>query len=375
MKFLYIIPLHLMLLLSCSSHESGTINEIKKIHFGKNDIRLSDSMKYRFVALETGDNCLIGHINRVEVFDNRIFVHDAYAAKSLFVFDAGGRFITQVGSKGDGPENYIVPHGFEIDRENRRIIVSDSDRKRLIFYDLDTYKYIMHKNCPVEYIGLFASKNRFYFFSHFGFDKSRDDNYILVTDTLFKPVFKDWKCNFKAYRFLTVSQESIYNINSRVFAYHHLQPYLYEITGSNCKIHARLSFEGFTFPALDFSADPASFQYMDKLDNSPREISAYGIYESNDLLFIQLIIGKQPCFAIHHKTTNTSSVFSGKDFIDSAGLGIAVFPVGATDEEIICRITASRRINREKIKDPAFAEIAANMQEDDNPVLCFFKWK
>jgi hypothetical protein len=374
MKLINVIPALLILLLSCSN-ESKMTNEIKKIHFKRSNINLSDSLDFRFVVLETNNDCLIGYIDRIEIFDNRIFIHDLYLSKSIFVFDINGHFITQVGSKGGGPESYIVPYGFEIDREKRRLIVNDADRNRLVFYDLDTYKYIMYKECPFNYLNLSVLKNRFYFFSPFGFDKSRNDNYILVTDSLFTPVFKDWKCNFRAYRSLTVSNKNIYSVNDQVFAYHHLQPYIYEITDRNCKIHTLLSIEGFVFPALDSSVDPTSFQYMDELEKSQKKISAYGIYESNDILFVQMIIGKQPYFAIYNKRTNVSSVFSGRDFVNSAGLDAAIFPQGATDEEIIGMITAGQKINKEKIKNSAFAEIVDNIKDDDNPIVCFFKWK
>ncbi|MDR1116558.1 MAG: 6-bladed beta-propeller [Tannerella sp.] len=330
MKPIYIIPLLLILLLSCSN-ESGTMNEIKKIHFGENNFSLFDSLEFRFVALETDSNCLIGSINRIEIFDNRIFVHDLFHAKSIFVFDAEGRFITQVGSIGDGPGNYIAANGFEIDRDNRRIIVNDSNRERLVFYDADTYEYIMHRSCAVSY--------------------------------------------FRTHRFLSVA-ENTYNVNSRVFTYHYLQPYIYEITDNDCKLHTMLSFEGLAFPALPgSSSEQERSQYMEELDNSQKKIAAYGIFESNDILFIQLIIGKLPYFAIQNKTTNMSSVFDGRHYVNSMSLDAAVFPVGATGEEIVCMITTGQEINRKKIREPAFAEIVDSMKEDDNPVLCFFKWK
>ncbi|MDR1340077.1 MAG: 6-bladed beta-propeller [Prevotellaceae bacterium] len=237
------------------------------------------------------------------------------------------------------------------------------------------YEYIMHKKCTVDYTGLFVFKNRYYFFSNSGFEKSRGNNYIMVTDSLFNPIFEGWKCNFRTHQFLSVA-ENTYNVNNRVFTHHYLQPYIYEITDSNCKLHATLSFEGFAFPALPgSSSDQEQSQYMDELDNSSEKIAAYGIFESNDIRFIQLFVGKRPYFAIHNKMTNMSAIFDAKNYVNSMGLDAGPLPVGATGEEIVCMITASQKINRENIRDPAFAEIVGNMKEDDNPVLCFFKWK
>lgn len=363
----------MFVILSCAN--SSLTNEIRTIHFEEKSLSLFDSLDFRFIPLETNQNCLIGDVNHVEVFDNRIFVHDLYFSKSIFVFDMNGHFITQIGSIGEGPECFIRPYGFEIDKKNRNIIVNDSDRRRLVFYDLDNYEFVMHKENPFSYTDLFAFNDRLYFFSHYGFEESRNDHHILVTDTLFNPIFKDWKCNFKTYRIQTVSGKQIYSTNDHVFAFHHLQPYIYEIQENECKMHTQLSFEGLTFPTLDPSTDPTSFQYIDELDKSKKHISAYGVYESNDILFIQLTVGKMPYFAIHHKITHASSIFNGADFIESMGLDALILPKGATSNEIIVMITTNQNIDIRKIKVPAFVEIINNMKEESNPILCFMKWK
>lgn len=369
-----IILLFLLLFSSCFNEHHDN-DEIKKIHFQKSDINLVDSLTFKFVQLETTPDCTIGYISHIEMHNDRIFIHDLHFAKSIFVFDTIGNFITQVGAKGSGPENYIMPFGFSLDTCNRTVIVYDLNRRRLVFYDLDTYEYLTYKEFPFTYLNLFTNDNQFYFFSNYGFDESRDDSYILITDSLLNPISKNWKCNFKARVHQTVSGKSIYEVNNRIFAYHHLQPYIHEILNNDkSKIHSMLSFEGLSFPELDSSMDPTNAQYMRELDNSNTKISAYGIYETKELLFIQLMAGKGVHFAIQNKTNNEALLFNRNDFERAIGLNATILPQGVFENEIICFITHGN-INKKETNNTDFQEILNRMNEDDNPILCFFKWK
>ena len=170
-----------VLLTSCSNSSSKSDN-IEKIHFTKNNISLSDSFDIDFVKLETNDECLIGAISNIEVFDNRIFILDRRFTESLYVFDMNGKFISKIGSKGSGPGNYVFPIDFTIDKENRRVVIDDGNRNNLLFYDLDSYEYLYSKNHTTHFFDFLISKNQFFLFSPYGFDESRNDNYVLVTE-------------------------------------------------------------------------------------------------------------------------------------------------------------------------------------------------
>ena len=66
----------------------------------------------RTIILETREDCLIGRIESLQVFDERIYILDSRKAKSLFVFDMEGKFIQKIGSYGNGPGEYNEPLDF-----------------------------------------------------------------------------------------------------------------------------------------------------------------------------------------------------------------------------------------------------------------------
>ena len=88
------------------------------------------------IILETNDDCLIGRINRLQVFDGNIYILDSHIAKSLFVFDMEGKFIRKIGGFGQGPGEYIEVRDFTFDAENRIIFICDI-RNRIHKYQLN----------------------------------------------------------------------------------------------------------------------------------------------------------------------------------------------------------------------------------------------
>ena len=88
------------------------------------------------IILETDDDCLIGSIDELQVFEENIFILDSKKANSLYVFDLEGKFIRKIGSKGGGPGEYVKIIDFTIDTENRIIFLLDQGR-RVFKYKLD----------------------------------------------------------------------------------------------------------------------------------------------------------------------------------------------------------------------------------------------
>jgi hypothetical protein len=99
----------------------------------KKEIPLSSLFgKVSTIILETANNCLIGHIDELQVFDGRIYALDEHIAKSLFIFDMDGRFVRKIGGLGKGPGEYLMAADFTIDTENGFIYLFDPGQGNLI---------------------------------------------------------------------------------------------------------------------------------------------------------------------------------------------------------------------------------------------------
>ncbi|TKG94549.1 6-bladed beta-propeller [Puteibacter caeruleilacunae] len=86
------------------------------------------------IALETKDACLIENIDKLQLFQDKIYVLDMYGAQSLLVFNSKGQYLFKIGRLGKGPGEYVRPFDFYIDKEDHEIRILT--HKKVLVYDL-----------------------------------------------------------------------------------------------------------------------------------------------------------------------------------------------------------------------------------------------
>jgi hypothetical protein len=97
------------------------------------------------VPLETTKDCLIQSLQRSRVIkDSLIFVSDL---RNLFVFNRQGKFLNQIGSRGEGPQEYVAFYSYYIDEINNRVVIIDEYRNVYLSYEFNG-KFISKKNFP-----------------------------------------------------------------------------------------------------------------------------------------------------------------------------------------------------------------------------------
>ena len=166
-KIFQLVPV--LLLCSCGSKESknnnsnGELGDSSfpiKIDISLTDTQLVTSDLYEIdsiVALETIEASLIGDINKLEIYDGKLFIFDRDAVNKLVIFSSDGSYIGNIGRQGGGPGEYDKIRDFCIDRENSRIIILDN-HYNLLFFDsegnyLETHKLV----APAGSIGIVSS--------------------------------------------------------------------------------------------------------------------------------------------------------------------------------------------------------------------------
>ena len=103
--------------------------------------------KARAIILEETDYSLIGMINKLQVYENYVFVLDISVAKKLFIFDRkSGKYIRQIGSFGQGPGEYLFMVDFCLDIANREAYIYDAGKQMLHKYNFDNGKHIKSIN-------------------------------------------------------------------------------------------------------------------------------------------------------------------------------------------------------------------------------------
>jgi hypothetical protein len=91
-----------------------------------------------YLILEAKENSYFGHVSKMRVYQNRIYILDEMHAKLLLIYTIEGRHIATVGDKkGRGPLEFVSVTNFEIDYANDQLIVMDGFGYKFMIYDLD----------------------------------------------------------------------------------------------------------------------------------------------------------------------------------------------------------------------------------------------
>lgn len=105
----------------------------------------------RVVKLETNRECLIGEIDKIVYADSIFFILDRDLAKAVYAFDNNGRFISQIGYAGRGPEEYIEPTDIFYDEEHKYLTVWDQFSHRFVAYTADG-QFIDDMSIPLRFL-------------------------------------------------------------------------------------------------------------------------------------------------------------------------------------------------------------------------------
>lgn len=141
----------IFLVISCKKEKQ--ISKYEQLHCincsegPSNDHPAYDSIS--FIKLETNSNCLITDYKQLEMTDSLIFLSDLN--HSLYLFDIEGKFISQIGRKGDGPDEYINLSTFYVDNKNGKVVIIDDAKGLFISYDF-TGKFLSSTPISLESI-------------------------------------------------------------------------------------------------------------------------------------------------------------------------------------------------------------------------------
>lgn len=372
-----LFTLSLFLMLSCSSPKEEQ-ETFESICFKNEYVNLQDSLDIQFISLETSNESLIGLISNIKIVDDRIFIYDQYKMKEIFVFDMKGSFISKVGERGAGPSEYAMLTDFDIEEESHSIILADR-KSKLLFYDLESFDFKYKKNTDFSYFDFIPLPNNQYaFFYTDGFENMGQDknHFILVTDSSMNPTNVYYPAEFTTPIMVRGAGKNFYKSEDRIFAYNHLLPYVYEMTNNTFTPMYKLNFESFEFPTIDFlKHETKNYGDYTKSLSGSGFISSVSVFETKDMIWIQIIKSNQPFIGFYNKKTKNGYVLSLKDYFESMGLGALVFPKGYTDDYIICEMQLEKNTSEYVKNNPDLIQLIQNKKEEENPILCLIKLK
>ena len=137
---IYIINFSFLLLLNqgCSKKGDGQRMEESQtipVMFNPDRFPRLDSFisKITVIPLETNDNCLLrDQLHGVKVHQDLIYINNM--SRELYVFDMNGKFIREIGSRGQGPGEFLEVRDFIITNEGTIEIL---DYQKIEYYTLE----------------------------------------------------------------------------------------------------------------------------------------------------------------------------------------------------------------------------------------------
>lgn len=111
---------------SCNQHETN----LKSIDIDFNSIKNVDINKGKLVKLETTDLSLIYDISSLELLNDKMIIFTR--GKSL-VFDNNGKFLFNIGVRGNGPNEYVKCTSFYV--KNNNYYVVDGVARKILCYN------------------------------------------------------------------------------------------------------------------------------------------------------------------------------------------------------------------------------------------------
>lgn len=134
--FVYVI---LLVLIGCGGNKPGTDNLITvdvTANYPEKDLTLQDFMDVEYIPLETTDEFIIK--GKVADVGKDILILTNMRQGEILIFDRStGKGLKKINRRGQGPEEYILPFNVHLNKEENEIFVNDGPSSKIQVYDLE----------------------------------------------------------------------------------------------------------------------------------------------------------------------------------------------------------------------------------------------
>lgn len=375
MKYIFYFIVFIISINSCTS--KTIIKEGILIQFTKKEDVIIDqnSIDYKFILLEDGDDNSIGFVEKIEIMDDRIFILDL-KSKTLQVYTIDGEFITKIGNSGNGPGEYSMINNFAIDTKEDVITIEDYNLSSYLSYNLQTYEYISTQKIPFYFSSYIEDyENNKYFFARSSFNINRDLYLLKVTDSLFNDI--NYYLPAEAPTGYGISSGvPFYLLDNKVHFYHSNMPYLYEVNTGCISIKYEIEIEGERFPPIQYMKDITknNNNYIDVILRSGY-IADYKIDENERYIVLSYIRDNETYICFFDKHTYKSSIYTYADFMYKTQLRGIITPFKGKYEDYFITALQSESLKKYSTSNLELMKIKEQITEESNPVICLFRIK
>lgn len=328
-----------------------------------------------FVNLETKEECLIGNINQISVFNEYIYI---LSDDGLYIFDLNGIYKQKIENSGNGPGEFITPYSFWIDNAGF-IFILDRQLSRLLKYDIENLSFLESIVMPYESPLSFAKmpdNDTFIYYYPLRPGRGIENKQIFIADkhgTIQSSIF-DGDASGKI---LHGNNSNFYIKDDKLRFYPYFSNKVYTIDNNNLYETHRLSFKDHNFPNQEiFTKYDNSGDIMKEiLIGNHKWIRLIYIYETDANLSAKYYIEKDLYVSNWNKNNGQTINFKYDEVVDDIGIGGGFpLPIGVYDNRII-GIIRPYDLEKELVKNTELKKILENSTEEDNPIIVFYSFK
>lgn len=363
----------LSLLFSCSdtdTEQTEIINiDFKEVH----SFPSLDSIECKFIPLETNEKCLISGIKQIEFIDDKIYLIDNHLEKVL-LFDTLGNFITQIGNRGSGPGEYIMPGSFYVGDKNINIV--DYRQNKLLFYDSKTYKYISSKKTFNTSDCAWLAMDTIAWFNMAGYNNGKRNHFhISISDSKLNNLTSFLSAKFKP-SYTIRTGNNFYQHEGQIYLSIQFSSIVYRITSKSAIPVYNISFGKDLLPSEEWLSNHIikDENYLNELIKS-QYISAYNLGETKEYIGTTYYAhGQKFYIAFFNKTTKRSYKCNAYDFMKKYNL-YGMSPIKGTHNDYFITSLNMSDLKKYPILSDRLRSIVDKSSEEDNPIICLFKFK
>jgi len=329
----------------------------------------------RLVPLETKPECLIGRIDRMQVYEERIFIQDGMS-NALLTFDLNGKFLSKIGAVGHGPGEYVQIDYFHIDLDKNQIVITDLMSYFVLRYDMNG-TFIKKVKIPLWIEGISPWTNGGYIlYANFRNNKKalKQEHNILLCDSnmkiakAYQPYNSD---NLGGAKFSQPRHGFFYAFKHQYYYYSEYSDTTFRVlpTGLSPAIVIDFGKEGF---------DESYFKTPERLKAYVDGKSFMGLCNLMETDSLVIFNTYHPRYTGYYNKTTQSGVMSVifYQFKENKKIQTPLsIPMAVYNDDIINVILGNSDFQKENaqigLPEP-FTDLVGKVALDDNPVLMFY---
>ena len=365
MKYLFSF-LCLCCVLSVSAQKPVVINLAKAISESPKEIMLNElASDIRYVPLETTDDCLMNNEFYIMQYTGEDII-----TSGIFHFDKNGKFLNKIGSKGQGPEEYLQGLFAFGDWKNKLLYVQNWTTLTCYGFDGTFVRSVPTPQLNMGAAGLFDENYILYSNDIYYADKANPIQLYMVDSQNGKTVSK-WRGHLeenKKYGMILTSRDFMYNYDNSLFYKPALENVIFKILSPKKRqLVYKFDCSG---KDIDVSADEVDpkkrFQFL----------SVYWAKETAQYLFVNYGMKNISRLGIYDKEKKT---FTNVTIKDNLAGGYDIHPAWTSDDNHLLMVYYAGGLLQDKEKrystgllperKKELDELLKNIKEDDNPVV------